>query len=150
MQLERKASELKELAMVRELQRLRAEAAALRAASLLDDRNRQLTAAQEQRDADVQAWQETISAEHMRSEIAGLWSQVLLRAEAGLRSATSSVTAAEAERDRRATAFQLATMRKDVVDGLARKARDACARKEDEQVLQDVLDAHATKVRRDR
>src|SRR6185312_6851006 len=122
MQLERKAAELKDLAMVRGLQRLQAEAAALRAASLLDERNRQLATAQGQRDADVQAWQETISAEYVRPEIAGLWSQVLLRAEAGLRSATSSVTAAEAERARRATAYQLATMRKDVMDGLARKA----------------------------
>src|SRR5262245_30015366 len=80
MQLERKAFELKELAMVRGLQRLRAEAAALRAASLLDERNKHLATAQEQRDADVQAWQETISAEQVRPEIAGLWSQVLLRA----------------------------------------------------------------------
>jgi len=98
----------------------------------------------------MQAWQESMSVNGVRPEIAGLWSQVLLRGEAGLRGAKSDVAAAESERDRRSAAYHAATMRRDVVDGLARKARDACARIKDEQVLQDVLDVHATKERRGR
>jgi hypothetical protein len=150
MRLERKAAQLKELAMVRGLQRLQAEAAAMRAASMLDERNTQLKAAERQCDADSQAWQETMSADSVRTELAGLWSQVLLRSETGLRSAKSNAVAAETERDRRSAAYHAATMRRDVMDGLARKARDAYARGKDEQILQDVLDAHKSKERRGR
>lgn len=150
MRLERKAKELKELATMRGLQRLQAEAAAMRAATLLKERNAALESAERQCDADLQAWQETMAADSVRPELAGLWSQVLRRGEAGLRNAKSGAAAAEAERDRRSAAYHAATMRRDVVDGLARRARIAALRKKDEQVLQDVLDAHASKERRRR
>lgn len=150
MRLERKAAQLKELATVRALQRLQAEAAAMRAAVALEERNTALHAAERQCDDDLQAWQKTVSADSVRPEVAGLWSRVLVRDELGLRNAKSNVTAAEAERDHRSAAYHAATMRRDVMNGLARKARDAYARSKDEQVLQDVLDAHANKERRGR
>lgn len=150
MRLKQKAVQMKELAQVRGLQRLRSEAEAARAAAALATRNEALAQAEHERDAGAQAWLEAVSANAVSPEIAGLWSQVLRRREAAVGSAERNADQARRERDRCSEEFCAATMRCEVADDLAREAQGEYARQHEERVLQDALDAHAMRGRRER
>ncbi|HWA90273.1 MAG TPA: hypothetical protein VG889_09580 [Rhizomicrobium sp.] len=150
MRLKQHAARMKTLAAMRELQRLRTEADAMKAAASLRARETALDEARLARDGDAGAWLEAVSTEALRPEIASLWSQRLLTREAEVRVAARDAKVAERERDRRNADHHAATLRRDTADGLSRAAWNEFARARDDRALQDALDIHASKGRKGR
>jgi len=131
---------LKELVQVRDLQRLRAEGEAARAALEAKTRHAMLDESELARDASAERWRMAMSESAVMTELAALWSNDLKRRECDVGEAVRAKETADAQRARRARDYDAALARRDAIKELARKAEKADARKQDDAALQDALD----------
>jgi hypothetical protein len=139
--------QLKELTAIRDLQRLRAEGEAMKSAATLKARNAALSESEEAREASAQSWLSSVSSPSVDPEMAALWSADLRNRGAEVRRAAQDVETASEELGRSRTQSTAATLRRDAMKGLARKAEREDARRHDDAALQDALDRHALRRR---
>jgi hypothetical protein len=140
--------QLAELVLVRDLQRLRAESDAMKAATDVNAGKVALEKSEHAREASVESWHACLAQPNMPHEIAGLWSAEIMRRDALAGAAALRLDAARQELARRATEYDAATLRHDAIKGLARGAWKNDARKSDETALEDASDRHAARRRR--
>jgi hypothetical protein len=140
--------QLKELTIIRDLQRLRAEGEAMTAAAALRAKDDALNLSEEAREASAQSWLDAVSSPSVDPGVTALWSADLRRRGEEVKRAALDVEAASGELDRSRTQYNAATLRRDAIKGLARKAEKEDARKHDDTALQDALDRHASRRRK--
>lgn len=142
MRREREAAKLAEVAAIRRLQKLRAEADAEKAAAQRRAKDSVLEERRQERTQSEEGWTAAVSANSLPVENLGMWSAQLLKDEDRVRRATHDLTTAEREAKRRAQACHVATMRADAAEDLTQRARKQEKRQRDEIALQDALDRH--------
>lgn len=141
------ARSLRQVVVVRDLQRLASEGSAARAASMLSARQDAQRESERVRTSAEENWRATLSAPSFPLDMALLWSSALLRREEELGRAARDVQGAAGELRRRAADWHAAVSRRDVAEDMARKAEKDRARKGDETALQDALDLHGLRRR---
>ncbi len=134
---------LRQIAAIRDLQRVAAEGEAARAASALRERQEARAESERQRFAAEQSWSETLDSPPLHIELARLWSAIVRQREGVVLQASADADSAAAELERRTTNWHAARMRGDSAHGMARKAVRARQHARDETALQDAADRHA-------
>ena len=86
-----KSQQLKELAHIRELQRVRAETEAIRASTRLQTSKEKLTASEEAAENTALYWQVSVSADWAALELTTLWSDELRKRDAAVQLAATAV-----------------------------------------------------------
>ncbi|MBV8975787.1 MAG: hypothetical protein JO261_10140 [Alphaproteobacteria bacterium] len=144
----RRSRELHSLAGIRELQRLRAEAAALDASVSLAARKDALSSGEELQNGALSCWTEAVTASEILPDIAALWSAELRVCDAAVRRLASEAELAGQELARRTTSLNAATLRRDIAGETARRAKKHEIRKEDDAAAQDIVDRHHARRRK--
>jgi hypothetical protein len=140
--------QLREVVAVRELQRLRAQAETMKAASAVQASQVVLQACERERDTVAERWHDSLSASTVLPEMTVLWSRALRSLNDEAQRAAADERQATADLAQSSVNFGAATARRDAAESLARQAHKQDARKHEEGALQDALDRHALQKRR--
>lgn len=143
MRRKRDAEMLRQIAGIRDLQHIAAEAKAARAASALRNKDKVRSESEHQRQFAEESWLGSLSAPPLRMEMSNLWSAELLRQEQVVLRATSDFQAAANELERRTAGWHAAATRRDAAQVMVRKAMKDRIRRREEVALQDASDRHA-------
>lgn len=134
---------VQEIAEVRELQRLSAEARAGRAATVLRKKEEDLQEGIEKQQELEQNWQTSVTGSVFPVDMARLWSAALLRQDEHVRAAKNEVDVATEHLQHNLMALNAATRRHDEARENARKAASASLTRRDDERLAEVLDRHS-------
>jgi hypothetical protein len=145
MRREREAAKLAEVAAIRGLQKLRAEAETQKALARSREKSAALEEREKERASSEAGWTAAVSEASVPLESARMWSAQLLKDEDGARRAAQDAAKAEDDAKRRAEERHIAAMRADAAEDLTRRARKHETRQRDEIALQDALDRHLQK-----
>ena len=135
--------ELRQVAAIRHLQYIAAEAKAARSASALRKKDEVRKESERARGAVEESWLDSLSAPSLQVEMSRLWSAELLVSERTVRRAMAEAHAESAELARRVAGLHAAATRRDSAQEIVRKAAKARARRREEIALQDASDRHA-------
>jgi hypothetical protein len=135
-------NQLRQIAIIRDLQSVAAKADALRAAAVRREADARLEDTQRERDAVEQHWQATLSAPSLDIQTLGWWSSALQRQDGVVQHAAREARNAGQELERRAENFHAATLRSDMARDVVRDFIADAATRRDEAAMQQASDRH--------
>lgn len=134
---------LQQVANIRALQCLAAEARASRAAAELEEKNAVHCESERRRSDIEERWSASLVATVIQTEMLPLLSATYVAEEESVRAAAGDVERAEARLEERTVAWRTASMHRDNAQQLAREARKERMRRREEAAVQDAADRHA-------
>ncbi len=130
------------IAVIRDAQRVAAEAEAARAAARLRETDDALAASERQRQALEASWHAALSASVMRMETMPLWSAAVQRQDARTRDAAGLMEDAAAALERRKTGWRTAVHHADLARDMVERAVRDRRKGREETALHAVADLH--------
>lgn len=134
---------LKQVAVIRGLQRLTAETRASRAAQELREKKDEFRRSEEQRDRVEQGWLGSLTTPPLDLGLSRLWATACLQKQTSVADAEKAAVMAQSHLESCATELHLATMRRDRAGEMAQAALKAKLRHDEERALQDVSERFA-------
>ena len=147
MKRDQAVKQLAEIAGIREVQRMRAETDAMRAATVRAEKERSLSDCERRSRSAHENWLEGVSATSFVPELVHLLARHVIGSDIAVHNVAAEADRAAEELSSRATAFHRAQVRQDLARDAARSAADRDIRRIDEAALQDALDRHAQRRR---
>ncbi|HEY4116136.1 MAG TPA: hypothetical protein VGM17_18915 [Rhizomicrobium sp.] len=142
-----RVKQLAEIAGIREVQRTRSEADAMRAAADRALAELALSERRQQSQSVEDKWLASVTANSFSPELANLWASHAREAQAAVRKAAVEADRAGEELELRTSSFDRATARHDLAREAKRKAARKDTQKIEDAVLQDALDRHGQRRR---
>lgn len=140
-----KLKTMMDVAEIRDLQHLKAEMEASRAAADLRDRQSALKKSVQERDALEEAWRGSLHTRSYDLQMAILWSSALLQQEQQINVDQVEVDKAHARVGERSRDLHAARMRKNKADEMRVKAAKAAVAHKDDRRLAEATDGHAVR-----